>query len=75
MKEVKVKKIEKEEPIIEEVKEPKVKKEAKREAIFYIVRQGETLEDIANKFNTNVETLRKINGNINPVGGNQIVVM
>jgi len=75
MKEVKVKKIEKEEPTIEEAKEPKVKKETKREAIFYIVRQGETLEDIANKFNTNVETLRKINGNINPVGGNQIVVM
>lgn len=75
MKEVKVKKIEKEKPTIEEVKEPKVKKETKREAIFYIVRQGETLEDIANKFNTNVETLRKINGNIDPVGGNQIVVM
>lgn len=65
------------EPILEE--EPKVFvgytqviEEPKEE--FYILRIGETLEDVAKKFNTTVAELNGLNGNIEVVGSNQIRV-
>lgn len=75
MKEIKVKKKEKVEEVKkEEFKERKIET-IKKAPEFYVVKQGETIDSIAKKFNTTADSLIKANGNINPVGGNQIVIM
>lgn len=62
MKEVKVKKVEKEEPIIEEVKEEKeIKKE---EPAYCIMTSIDNINTIAKKFNITVEKLKELNKDI-----------
>jgi len=56
-----------EEPIVEEVQEEKVeevKEERVEEPEYYMLGITETLEDVAKKFNTTVERLKEINGEI-----------
>ena len=48
-----------EEPIVEEVQEERVE-----EPEYYILGITETLEDVAKKFNTTVERLKEINGEV-----------
>lgn len=54
----------KEEVIV--IKEEPIKDE------YYILKVGETLEDVAKKFNLDVNRLRELNGEV--TGGNQIRV-
>ena len=61
-----------EEPVMEEVKEEiieeprveEVKEERVEEPEYYMLGITETLEDVAKKFNTTVERLKEINGEI-----------
>ena len=48
-----------EEPVVEEVKEERVETPE-----YYMLGRTETLEDVARKFNTTVERLKEINGEI-----------
>lgn len=49
-----------EEPVVEErVEEPRVE-----EPEYYMLGRTETLEDVAKKFNTTVERLKEINGEL-----------
>jgi len=50
--------------VIEEVEE--IKEEVKEVPEFYMLGITETLEDVAKKFNTTVERLKEINGEISP---------
>lgn len=52
-----------EEPVVEEVKEPVVE-ERLEEPEYYFLGTTETLEDVARKFNTTVERLKEINGEL-----------
>lgn len=59
----------------EEIKEVETKeeiKEIKEEPIedYYMLKIGETLEDVAKKFNLDLAKLKELNGEV--VGGNQI---
>lgn len=59
----------------EEIKEVEIKeeiKEIKEEPIedYYMLKIGETLEDVAKKFNLDLAKLKELNGEV--VGGNQI---
>lgn len=57
--------------------EKKVVKKEKKESIFHTVQKGETLFSISRKYNTNVETLRKLNNLSNDAAifpGNNILV-
>lgn len=59
----------------EEIKEVETKeeiKEIKKEPIedYYMLKIGETLEDVAKKFNLDLAKLKELNGEV--VGGNQI---
>lgn len=72
----------KEEKIIEEeviktpveiVETPVVEKPVE-EGEYYFVRIGETLKDVAEKFNTSVEKLNELNNNPELIGTNQIRV-
>ena len=49
------------EEVKEEVKEPRVETPE-----YYMLGITETLEDVARKFNTTVERLKEINGEISP---------
>lgn len=44
------------------------------EGEYYFVRIGETLKDVAEKFNTSVEKLNELNNNPELIGTNQIRV-
>ena len=44
------------------------------EGEYYFMRIGETLEEVAKKFNTSVEKLNKLNNNPELIGTNQIRV-
>ncbi len=55
-----------EEPIVEEVQEEKVEEVKAEEPEYYMLGITETLEDVARKFNTTVERLKEINGEISP---------
>ena len=55
---------------IEEVKAEEVKKAKVDVPEFYLLRIGETLKDVAKKFNLDVEKLEELNGNV--IGTNQI---
>lgn len=54
-----------EEPVVEEVKE-EVKEPRVETPEYYMLGITETLEDVARKFNTTVERLKEINGEISP---------
>ena len=57
--------------------EKKVVKKEKKESIFHTVQKGETLFSISKKYNTNVETLRKLNNLSNDAAifpGNNILI-
>ena len=45
-----------------------------KESEYYVMRSGETLEDVANKFETTVEELEKLNNHALMMAGNQIKV-
>lgn len=65
-----------EEPVMEEVKEPAMEEPVVEEKVeeveeertetpeYYILGITETLEDVAKKFNTTVERLKEINGEV-----------
>jgi len=57
-----------EEPVMEEVKEPVVEERVEEPRVetpeYYMLGITETLEDVAKKFNTTVERLKEINGEI-----------
>lgn len=57
---------------VEEKKEEK--KVEKKEPFHYILSTGETIESVAKKFNTTVEEIKKLNGDIEPVPSNIILV-
>lgn len=54
---------------LEEIKEEPIK-EVKEVPDYYLLKIGETLEDVAKKFGLEVEKLKKLNGDV--IGGNQI---
>jgi LysM repeat protein len=59
----------------EEIKKEEPKKVVeKREPFHYVLRNGETIESVAKKFNTTVEEIKKLNGDISPVPSNIILV-
>ena len=45
-----------------------------KESEYYVMRSGETLEDVANKFETTVEELEELNNHALMMTGNQIKV-
>lgn len=45
-----------------------------KESEYYVMRSGETLEDVANKFETTVEELEELNNHALMMAGNQIKV-
>ena len=55
-----------EEPVVEEVKEERVEEPRVETPEYYMLGITETLEDVARKFNTTVERLKEINGEISP---------
>ncbi len=58
-----------EEPVVEEVKEERVE-----EPEFYIFRTTDTLEKVAEKFNTTVDKLKELNDNREITTSNQMRV-
>ena len=53
-----------EEPVMEEIIEEPVVEERVDEPEYYMLGRTETLEDVARKFNTTVERLKEINGEV-----------
>lgn len=53
-----------EEPVVEEVKEERREEPRVEAPEYYMLGRTETLEDVAKKFNTTVERLKEINGEI-----------
>ena len=45
-----------------------------KESEYYVIRSGETLEDVAKKFETTVEELEELNNHALMMAGNQIKV-
>ena len=66
-----------EEEVIEtpvEIVETPVVEKPVEEGEYYFMRIGETLEEVAKKFNTSVEKLNELNNNPETIGTNQIRV-
>lgn len=53
-----------EEPRVEEAQEERVEEVKEEEPEYYMLGITETLEDVARKFNTTVERLKEINGEV-----------
>lgn len=71
-KEIKIEESVIEKPIIREEKTES--KAVKEEPVFYVVSVGDSISDIAKKFDTTEEEIIKLNGTKDIIGGNQIMV-
>lgn len=60
--------------IVEEPKEKIIEEPKVEEPQFYVFKASDTLEKVAEKFNTTVEKLKELNGNKEFASGNPIRV-
>lgn len=59
--------------VVEEVKEEIIIEEKVIDIPeYYMLKVGETLEDVSKKFNVSIDKLKELNGNVEVFGGNQI---
>lgn len=57
--------------VVEEVKEV-IEEKVIDIPEYYMLKVGETLEDVSKKFNVSIDKLKELNGNVEVFGGNQI---